>query len=58
LFHHVRYHEADVLAFEKLGASHWQALLDKGERGMTPESPPKGPLKAFQDPLERDWRSV
>ncbi len=32
LFHLVRYHDADVLAFEKVGASHWQALLDKGER--------------------------
>ncbi len=46
LFHHVRYHEAEVLAFEKLGASHWQALLDKGERVPRAVSRPKAPAEA------------
>lgn len=32
LFHHVRYHEADILAFERQGAQHWQAILDEHER--------------------------
>lgn len=25
LFHHVRYHEADILEFERQGAQHWMA---------------------------------
>ena len=43
LFHLARYHDADVLAFEKLGASHWQALLDKGERVPRSVSRPRSP---------------
>lgn len=32
LFQHVRYHEADVLEFERRGTQHWAAILDTGER--------------------------
>ena len=32
LFQHVRYHEADVLEFERVGAKHWKAILGDGER--------------------------
>lgn len=32
LFHHVRYHEADILEFERQSAQHWMAILDEGER--------------------------
>lgn len=32
LFHHVRYHEADIFEFERQSAQHWTAILDKGER--------------------------
>lgn len=32
LFHHVRYHEADIFEFERQSAQHWMAILDKGER--------------------------
>lgn len=32
LFHHVRYHEADVLEFERQSAQHWMAILGDGER--------------------------
>lgn len=42
LFHHVRYHEADILEFERQGAQHWQAIL--GERERVPRvvtHPPK-----------------
>lgn len=46
LFRLVRYHDADVLAFEKLGAGHWQALLDKGERVPRAVSRPRTPAEA------------
>lgn len=42
LFQHVRYHEADILEFERQGAQHWQAIL--GERERVPRivtHPPK-----------------
>ena len=26
LFHHVRYHEADILEFERQSAQHWMAM--------------------------------
>lgn len=42
LFHHVRYHEADVLEFERQGAQHWMSIL--GERARVPRvvtHPPK-----------------
>ncbi len=32
LFQHVRYHEADVLEFERQSAQHWTAILGEGER--------------------------
>ena len=32
LFHHVRYHEADLLEFERQSAQHWMAILGDGER--------------------------
>ena len=32
LFHHVRYHQADVLEFERQSAQHWTAILGDGER--------------------------
>ena len=32
LFQHVRYHEADVLEFERQSAQHWTAILGDGER--------------------------
>lgn len=32
LFHHVRYHEADILEFEHQSAQHWMAILGEGER--------------------------
>ncbi len=32
LFHHVRYHEADILEFERQSAQHWIAILSDGER--------------------------
>lgn len=32
LFHHVRYHEADILEFERQSAQHWMAILGDGER--------------------------
>ena len=32
LFQHVRYHEADVLEFERVSAQHWTAILGDGER--------------------------
>ena len=32
LFQYVRYHEADVLDFERQSAQHWSAILGDGER--------------------------
>lgn len=32
LFRHVRYHEADILDFERQSAQHWLAILGNGER--------------------------
>jgi hypothetical protein len=32
LFQHVRYHEADILEFERVSAQHWTAILGDGER--------------------------
>lgn len=32
LFQYVRYHEADVLDFERQSAQHWMAILGDGER--------------------------
>ena len=32
LFHHVRYHEVDILEFERQSAQHWMAILGDGER--------------------------
>jgi hypothetical protein len=32
LFHHVRYHEADIFEFERQSAQHWMAILGDGER--------------------------
>lgn len=32
LFHHVRYHETDIIGFERQGAQHWQAILGERER--------------------------
>ncbi|CAG0945765.1 MAG: hypothetical protein EFKGCFLK_02396 [Rhodocyclaceae bacterium] len=32
LFHHVRYHEEDILQFERQSAQHWMAILSDGER--------------------------
>lgn len=47
LFHHVRYHEADILEFEHQGAQHWQTIL--GERERVPRvvtRPPKADAAA------------
>lgn len=42
LFHHVRYHEADILEFERQSAQHWTAILSDGERvPRTVTHPPK-----------------
>ncbi|MEY3201988.1 MAG: hypothetical protein RIR70_1538 [Pseudomonadota bacterium] len=32
LFHHVRYHEANIFEFERQSAQHWSAILGDGER--------------------------
>lgn len=43
LFHHVRYHEADVFEFEQQSAQHWLTIL--GDRERVPRiatHPPKG----------------
>ncbi len=51
LFHHVRYHEADVLEFERQGAQHWQTIL--GERERVPRvvtHPPKADGDDAQTP--------
>lgn len=32
LFRHVRYHEADILEFERQSAQHWMTILGDGER--------------------------
>lgn len=32
LFHHVRYHEEDILEFERQSAQYWMAILGDGER--------------------------
>jgi hypothetical protein len=32
LFQHVRYHEVDILEFERQSAQHWMAILGEGER--------------------------
>lgn len=32
LFHHVRYHEADIIGFERQSAQHWMTILGDGER--------------------------
>lgn len=32
LFHHVRYHEADVFDYEQQSAQHWQTILGDRER--------------------------
>ena len=32
LFQYVRYHEADILGFERQSAQHWSAILGDGER--------------------------
>lgn len=32
LFHQVRYHEADIIGFERESAQHWMAILGDGER--------------------------
>ena len=42
LFHHVRYHEADIFEFERQSAQHWIAILSNGERvPRTVTHPPK-----------------
>jgi len=46
LFHHVRHHEADILAFERQGAQHWQAI--PGERERVPHAVTH-PSKAADD---------
>ncbi|HET9049974.1 MAG TPA: hypothetical protein VFN29_13565 [Chiayiivirga sp.] len=51
LFHHVRYHEADILEFERQDAQHWQAIL--GERERVPRvvtHPPKADGDDAQTP--------
>lgn len=32
LFHHVRYHEADIVEFERQSAQHWMTILGDRER--------------------------
>lgn len=45
LFQFVRYHKSDVLALERLGAQHWSAILEGGERipKMVTRPPKKKP---------------
>ena len=50
LFHHVRYHEADVFDFEQQSAQHWQTIL--GDRERVPRivtHPQKASAAAEQD---------
>ena len=47
LFHHVRYHEADILEFERQSAQHRMAILGEGER--VPRTVTH-PLKNADDP--------
>jgi hypothetical protein len=54
LFHHVRYHEADVFDFEQQSAQHWQTIL--GDRERVPRivaHPPKDSAA----PAEQDAQS-
>ena len=51
LFQHVRYHEADVLEFERQSAQHWTAILGDGER--VPRAVTHSP-KAEGDPQPSD----
>jgi len=55
LFHHVRYHEADILEIERQGAQHWQAIPGERERERVPRvvtHPPKSADNA--EPPEAD----
>ena len=51
LFQHVRYHEADVLEFERQSAQHWTSILGDGER--VPRAVTHPP-KAAGDPQTSD----
>ena len=51
LFQHVRYHEADVLEFERQSAQHWTSILGDGER--VPRAVTH-PTKAEGDPQPSD----
>ncbi len=51
LFHHVRYHEADVFDFEQQSAQHWQTIL--GDRERVPRIVTHPP-KASAAPAEQD----
>ncbi len=48
LFHHVRYHEADILEFERQSAQHWKAIL--GDRERVPRVVTHPPKKAADQP--------
>jgi len=51
LFHHVRYHEADVFDFEQQSAQHWQTIL--GDRERVPRIVTHPP-KVSAAPAEQD----
>lgn len=48
LFHHVRYHEADIIEFERQSAQHWMAIL--GDRERVPRVVTHPPKKAADQP--------
>ena len=48
LFHHVRYHEADIIEFERQSAQHWMAIL--GDRERVPRGVTHPPKEATDRP--------
>jgi hypothetical protein len=55
LFHHVRYHEADVFDFEQQSAQHWQTIL--GDRERVPRivtHPPKDSAAPAEQDAQTD----
>lgn len=48
LFHHVRYHEADIIEFERQSAQHWMEIL--GDRERIPRVVTHPPKKAADQP--------
>lgn len=59
LFKLVRYHKADVLEFERLGAQHWSTILEDGERlPKVITRPPKDAPPPEEDPDESFYLTV